>query len=154
MNKILTALQSNLNTPAFAALLLVCAACAITGTQPDQTADKETNQGLVPRSELATTMRTMQNSMQLVSDSLKAGHTVKANFAALFNSIQTAEATTPAKIDDTYHGMASLFISSYERFQSDPENQSETFNAMIETCLVCHREKCTGPIKIISKLKV
>jgi hypothetical protein len=108
----------------------------------------------VERSELALAMRDMYDKMKLVSDSIGAGNQVRANFLELFKNIETAQATTPSKIDETYHGMAQLFLSTYERFQNDPENQKEAFNNMIETCLVCHAEKCTGPMKTIGKLKV
>jgi hypothetical protein len=108
----------------------------------------------VERSELALAMREMYDQMKLLSDSIRQGEAVHANFMELMRSMETAKATTPSKIDESYHGMARLFLRTYEEFERNPEGQKETFNAMIEACMVCHREKCTGPLKTISKLKV
>ena len=135
-------------------IVLIVWACAEEQEPTCETPDKTLVVNGIERSELAFAMRDMYDKMKLVSDSLKSGEEVHANFLELFKNIQTAEGTTPEKIDETYHGMATVFLNTYEEFENNPENKAEAFNNMIESCLVCHSKKCTGPMKTIGKLKV
>ncbi|GEM_PF-115310 len=106
------------------------------------------------RSELALLMREMHDRLQLVSDSLEQGLEVHPGFLEEFKAIHTATATQPSKIDDVYRGMADHFLTNYQRFESSQEDQKATFNSAIDACLSCHQQKCTGPMKIIRRLKV
>ena len=108
----------------------------------------------VERSELALTMRDMYDQMKLVHDSLKTGKTISTDYLSRYKSIHTDVATEPEKIDEVYQGMASNFLSAYERFEAETENKPEAFNLMLDACLACHQQKCPGPIKAINKLKL
>lgn len=108
----------------------------------------------VERSELALLMRKMYDEMKLVKDSLDQGLTVKTDFYEEFKRIQTAHATEPEKIDDTYQAMAGAFLDNYASFEQTSQNQTEAFNIMLQNCLVCHQQKCPGPVKAINKLKI
>ena len=108
----------------------------------------------VERSELALLMRKMYDEMKLVKDSINRGYTVKTDFYDEFKRIQTAHATEPEKIDDTYQAMAVAFLDNYASFEQTAENQTEAFNIMLQNCLVCHQQKCPGPVKAINKLKI
>jgi hypothetical protein len=108
----------------------------------------------VERSELALLMRKMYDEMKLVKDSLDEGLTVKTDFYEEFKRIQTAHATEPEKIDETYKAMADAFLSNYASFEQTSQNQAEAFNIMLQNCLVCHQQKCPGPVKAINKLKI
>ncbi|HAW19757.1 MAG TPA: hypothetical protein DCX14_06205 [Flavobacteriales bacterium] len=108
----------------------------------------------VERSELALTMREMYDQMKTVRDSLARGEEIQTKFLSRFKSIHTDHATEPEKIDDVYNGMASSFLTSYERFEESDTNRVEAFNQMLDACLACHQQKCPGPIKAINKLKL
>jgi len=99
-------------------------------------------------------MRKMYDEMKLVKDSLDEGLTVKTDFYEEFKRIQTAHATEPEKIDETYKAMADAFLSNYASFEQTSQNQAEAFNIMLQNCLVCHQQKCPGPVKAINKLKI
>tara|TARA_B110000046_G_scaffold130138_1_gene136633 strand:+ start:960 stop:1421 length:462 start_codon:yes stop_codon:yes gene_type:complete len=108
----------------------------------------------VERSELALLMRKMYDEMKLVKDSINQGYEVKTDFYEEFKHIQTAHATEPEKIDDTYQAMAGAFLDNYSLFEQTADNQTEAFNIMLQNCLVCHEQKCPGPVKAINKLKI
>jgi hypothetical protein len=108
----------------------------------------------VERSELALLMRKMYDEMKLVKDSINQGYEVKTDFYEEFKRIQTAHATEPEKIDDTYQAMAGAFLDNYSLFEQTAENPTEAFNIMLQNCLVCHQQKCPGPVKAINKLKI
>ncbi len=108
----------------------------------------------VERTELALLMRKMYDEMALVKDSIKEGFTVKTNFLNEFKRIQTAHATEPEKIDATYKAMADAFLINYELFESSQGEQAKAFNSMLQNCLVCHENKCPGPVKAIKKLRI
>jgi len=137
-------------------MLIIATVWACAESQPEacETASPPATTGTVERSELALTMRYMYDKMKLASDSIEQGYRVNTDFLEKFKTIHTAKATEPEKIDETYHAMASFFLASYERFENDPGDQKEAFNAMIESCLSCHQHQCPGPVKVINKLLV
>lgn len=108
----------------------------------------------VERTELALLMRKMHDELAKVKDSLEAGYVVNTNFAEEFERIKYAHATEPEKIDEVYQHMADAFIDNYTAFEISKENQVETYNIMLENCMVCHQQKCPGPIKAINKLRI
>jgi cytochrome c553 len=108
----------------------------------------------IVRSELAKTMRELYNELKLTRDSLNAGYEVTPRLIEQVEKIHTAVPTEADKTDETYHAMADLFITSYKAYAAAKENQVEAYNAMIETCVACHQQKCPGPVKTIKKLMV
>lgn len=108
----------------------------------------------VERTELALLMRKMHDELAKVKDSLEAGYTVNTNFSEEFERIKYAHATEPEKIDEVYQHMADAFIDNYAAFEISKGNQKEAFNIMLDNCMVCHQQKCPGPIKAIKKLKI
>lgn len=108
----------------------------------------------VERTELALLMRKMHDELAKVKDSLEAGYVVNTNFAEEFERIKYSHATEPEKIDEVYQHMADAFIDNYTAFEISKENQVETYNIMLENCMVCHQQKCPGPIKAINKLRI
>lgn len=138
-------------------LVVLAFACA-EQSAPEQKQEEEpapkVTKGEVDRSELALLMRSMQDRLALVSDSIEQGYTVNTKFLQEFKHIQTANPSPNMNIDDFYHGMAETFLNNYEQFESDSTDQRTLFNNAIETCLACHQQKCTGPMKVIRRLKV
>ena len=108
----------------------------------------------VERSELARLMRQMYDEMKLVSDSLESGSSVSPKFYTNYERITSAHATEPEKIDELYQSMADAFLDNYESFEGDEDGQIPAFNIMVDNCLVCHQNKCPGPVKAIKKLKI
>lgn len=141
------------------AVLSIAWACSEQSTKeevkaPESAETKPATSGSLQRSELALLMRNMQNRLERVSDSIEQGYTVNTRFLNDFKHMKTAEPSPTMKIDDFYHGMAETFLNNYEQFESDTLDQRTHFNNAIETCLACHQQKCTGPLKVIGRLKV
>lgn len=108
----------------------------------------------VVRSELAKTMRDLYNQLKITRDSLRDGYTVSPSLIAEVERIHTDTPTEADKKDETYHAYADLFINAYKTFEVDTSGQVASYNAMIETCVACHQQKCPGPVKTIKKLRV
>lgn len=108
----------------------------------------------VVRSELAKTMRDLYNQLKITRDSLRDGYSVSTSLIAEVEGIHTDTPTEADKTDETYHAYADLFISAYKTFEVDTSGQVAAYNAMIETCVACHQQKCPGPVKTIKKLRV
>lgn len=108
----------------------------------------------VVRSELALTMRDLYNRLKITRDSLRSGHTVSPGLIAEVERLHTDTPTEAGKTDETYHAFADLFINAYKTFELDTTGQVASYNAMIESCVACHQQKCPGPVKTIKKLKV
>lgn len=139
------------------ALIWSCNEAVDEGSKANNTESTENGMTVingVERSELALLMRKMYDEMKLVKDSIDRGQIVKTDFLEEFERIQTAHATEPEKIDDTYQAMAGAFLDNYALFEQTSENQAEAFNIMLQNCLVCHQQKCPGPVKAINKLKI
>ncbi|MEX2595807.1 MAG: hypothetical protein WEC59_02675 [Salibacteraceae bacterium] len=134
-------------------------ACSQQSEPVDQPPAMENEEGItiingVERSELALLMREMYDQMDMIKDSIARGESISTDFYEAFKRIRDAHATEPAKIDDNYQSMADAFLENYKRFEESTESQAEAYNIMIQNCVVCHEQKCPGPVKTINKLKV
>lgn len=135
-------------------LLMACSAEKSESKPVNRNAKKPMIVNGVERSELALLMRKMYDEMKLAQDSLLSGYTVRASFLDEFRRIHDATPTEPEKIDTNYHRMAAAFLDNYAIFEQTHENQINAFNIMIQNCLVCHQQKCPGPVKAINKLRI
>lgn len=148
-----------MNRISLSALAMVLLIIGCTHRVEEEKTDSNSHNGVtmvngVERAELALLMRKMYDEMALVKDSIKAGFVVKADFLEEFKRIQTAHASEPEKIDETYQAMAEAFLVNYQLFESSQSEQAAAFNSMLQNCLVCHEHKCPGPVKAIKKLKI
>lgn len=103
-------------------------------------------------SELALLMRYMYDDCMRVKEDLIMGQLSSIQFDP--QSIFTAHATEPEKAaSDTYKEMGLTYLAAHEAFEAAPVDQrQEYFQAMVVTCIACHKQICPGPVSKISKL--
>ncbi|MTG98596.1 hypothetical protein GJV76_10735 [Myroides sp. BIT-d1] len=108
-------------------------------------------------SPMAALMEQMYGQMNQVKQIIKEGGDSLdlGDFPELHNDLLTAELTDPTDKDFFFIEQAEQFLK-LERvlFQSNRANAVENFNAVVNSCLTCHKKKCGGPIPRIQKLLI
>lgn len=105
-------------------------------------------------SELALLMREMFDHSMEIKEQLEA----EGKFASIqrFDAMKTAEATEPEKAaSDLYKAMADVYLSSVDiTNEAPPSHRAKSFNSMVDNCMNCHEQMCTGPMVKIKKLYI
>jgi len=103
-------------------------------------------------SELALLMRDMWDDCMRVKEEVAAGKNAQFGFDP--QAIFTAHATEPAKAaSETYRQMGEVYLAASESFEkSGSADKKDYFQAMVTTCVACHKQLCPGPVAKINKL--
>lgn len=103
-------------------------------------------------SELALLMRDMWDDCMRVKEEVAAGKEAEFNFDP--KAIFTAHATEPDKAaSETYRRMGEVYLSASEAFeQSGTADRKDHYQALVTTCVACHKQLCPGPVAKINKL--
>jgi cytochrome c553 len=125
-----------------------------TATQSDAP-DKEKKQfEMYEQSEMAGLMLQMHSFSQQLKEKIQAGEELPA-YPEHFERLFEAELTPGKTRDDFFIEHAEIFLEAQKSLHSDNESDKKAaFNTMVNKCIACHRQKCTGPIPKIEKLYV
>ncbi|WP_196895090.1 hypothetical protein [Aureivirga marina] len=105
-------------------------------------------------SDMALLMRNMLEKHQVVKEQILKGE-VPTVFPKVYLNIHTAELTTPSDKDDEFDSFAKIYIENEKKlYNSTAENVKENYNMAVQTCIACHKRKCSGPIPRIRKLLI
>lgn len=106
-------------------------------------------------SELALVMRSMEAQLKDIEVQLESGKLPIDSFSAYVN-LHTAEATNPREINETYHGMADVFMANAKEMnaQKTIDDYKIHYDLLVNNCISCHQVYCNGPIERISKLRL
>lgn len=108
---------------------------------------------LYEMSEMAALMEKMYQEHEEVKTRLQNGTPI-GGFPAYLLKIHTAEFTDDSDNDDAFKQMANLYIEYEKNIYTDTANAKTHYNNAINACIVCHQQKCTGPIPRIKKLLI
>lgn len=107
------------------------------------------------RSELAILMRNIYDDLKTNKDRIKNNDSIAINWMKKYESILTAKPTDEDDSGPVFNGFAHKFLNDLSSFQSADSNARVTvYNALINSCIDCHKSHCQGPIPAIKKLKV
>lgn len=102
-------------------------------------------------------MALMMRQMAANADSMKA----KINRGEVLDSLQypfmrfyAVEPTDPHVLEPNFFEKARLFQSAYKDLFKHPKEQKKYYNLMIQACVNCHQNYCSGPLKRIRKLPI
>ncbi len=102
-------------------------------------------------------MALMMRQMAANADSMKA----KINRGEALDSLQypfirffVAEPTDPHVLEPNFFEKARLFQTAYKDLFKHPKEQKKYYNLMIQACVNCHQNYCSGPLKRIRKLPI
>ena len=106
-------------------------------------------------SELAKLMRSMHSHAALIRTNIMNDRSLDT-FPASFQRIFTAKATDSTVRSKAFDGFSENYLNSLQNLYSvkDGATRKYAFNEMIDNCITCHNQYCTGPVKVISKLKI
>ena len=106
-------------------------------------------------SELAKLMRNMHSHAAQLRDNLMNDMSLDT-FPVSFQKIYTAKATDSTVRSNAFDGFTENYLNSLQNLYSvkDGASRKHAFNEMVDQCISCHNQYCTGPVKMISKLKI
>ena len=106
-------------------------------------------------SELAKLMRNMHLHASLLRDDIMNDRSLDT-FPTSFQRIYTAKATDSTVRSNAFDKFSENYLNSLRNLYSvkDGASHKYAFNAMVDQCISCHSQYCTGPVKTISKLKI
>lgn len=104
-------------------------------------------------SEMATLMEQMYVENLRLKDRIKKGEKV-GSFPDYFLKIYFAKFTDESDNDNFFKEKATLYIKAQQLIYSDINNVKQNFNAGVTACIICHENKCGGPITKIKKLYI
>ncbi|MDY0780308.1 hypothetical protein [Tenacibaculum sp. IB213877] len=105
-------------------------------------------------SEMAELMRTMLAKNKVLKEQIVNGEDI-GHFNEAYLKIHTAKLTDSSDLDETYPAFANHFIKAQkEIFAASEKERAEKFNDVVDACIACHKDRCTGPIPRIEKLRI
>ncbi len=104
-------------------------------------------------SELAKLMRDMHVHAANVRDSILHNRPIGV-YPVRFEKMYTANATDPKVRSVAFDGFTANYLSGLKNIYTAADSRRHSFNQMVEQCITCHNQYCTGPVKTISKLKI
>jgi flagellar biosynthesis regulator FlaF len=102
-------------------------------------------------SELALLMRDIHTQAKVLKSSIIKKEELP-NFMDSISFIVDAIPTKENVQGPEFKAMALYYLQNNENLYENPD--SENYNEMIESCIVCHQSFCPGPIKTIKKLTI
>ncbi len=113
-----------------------------------------TNFDMYKTSEMADLMRTMLAKNKELKHKIEQNKSIGA-FDSIYYGVHTAQLTDSTDLDATYSTFANHFLKMQQDiFEVASEKQEQQFNAMVDACIACHKDRCTGPIPRIEKLRI
>lgn len=105
-------------------------------------------------SELAALMRRMHDENKALREEIMEGN-YPTSYPEDYSNIHTAQATNPRDINETFHGLAQVYLENMDQIiEAEGEAVVSAFNNMVNTCISCHQLYCQGPIPRIRKLRI
>lgn len=101
-----------------------------------------------PASELALEMKAIEKELQLLKASVDKGQEIDWKF--LPENFIDATATDPNVKNGDFVSYTNAFHQRGLDFEQNPDK--EHYEMVINACISCHEQFCTGPIKRIRKL--
>lgn len=135
-------------------LLLVIVSCKNSETEKKDTITKTSSFTTYQMSEMAALMEKMYKEHEVVKQHIINGESV-GDFPEYYLDIHQAAFTDETDNDQAFKDWAKLYIETEQQlYKSDTENLVTNYNAGVQVCLMCHSQKCGGPIPRIKKLLI
>ncbi|MFY8022387.1 MAG: hypothetical protein ACOVP1_14370 [Bacteroidia bacterium] len=100
---------------------------------------------------MALMMREMVKNADRMKTKLSNGEPLdSASFP--FLRFYLVEPTDPNVLEPEFFERARLFQEAYKAVFTHPTEQKKYYNLMVNRCIKCHENYCSGPIKRINKL--
>ena len=117
----------------------------------DQLNREKLSNYIVQDSELALLMRDIHEQAKLMKDQLVLDESIE-EFNQDFYFILDANPTRPSVRGEKYEAFARYYLAKNKEAFDHPGSIS--YNEMVESCVVCHKQFCPGPVRTIKKLTI
>ncbi len=105
-------------------------------------------------SEMAVLMRQMILEHEFTKGQILQEKPI-GNFNKKYLNLHTAKLTVPSDRDESFEFFSENFIQMQkELYKTSISKRKETYNSVINLCIACHQNHCTGPIPRIKKLLI
>lgn len=143
-------------------LVVVMGSCTQKDNQPQNTDTHEivpvedTTAGgkkfeMYQMSEMSLLMEQMYADHQRLREQILNGEPI-GEFPTHYNSIMTAALTEESDRDLFFDEKAKEYLAAHRLIYNQDVDLRSRFNQSVDACIICHREKCGGPIGRIEKL--
>jgi hypothetical protein len=102
---------------------------------------------------MALMMRQMASNADSMRAQLLRGETLDSTRYP-FIRFYLVEPTDPNVLQPSFYENARLFQEAYSNLFKNPTKQTQYYNLMIQKCVNCHEQYCSGPLKKIKKLPI
>ena len=102
-------------------------------------------------SEMSAIMQHMYQLNEQLKERIESGEEL-GSFSESFERMLNAKMTNDKPMDDFFKTHAETFLANQRSIYENPDQAKELYNEAINSCIVCHEVKCTGPITKIEKL--
>ena len=105
--------------------------------------------------ELAILMRQIHDDAKKLKIEVQSANGLGGDAPEYLQNIIRAETTDSTVEGPLFEAFAETYIRNIQAIYSDTSGiQKDLYNAAITTCVECHGEFCTGPVKTIKKLYI
>ena len=135
-------------------LLIICFVLMSCNLTTKKTGVEKTKPLMYEPSEMAILMRQMYEVNKIAKTQIIGNNTL-VSFPENFLTIHSAVLTDSTDRDNEFDSLAAQFVN-YQKsvFSSSSDSTVYYFNKSINTCIACHKTRCTGPIPKIKKLLI
>lgn len=132
-------------------ILISCSEDIETATVAPSKDLKKTDFEMYEVSEMTALMERLYANNQVIKRKIEAGETNFGDLPEDYIRIHSAVLTDPTDRDEFLERQAESFLEAQSLVYSDPTNAKANFNLMVNSCIECHKVKCSGPIERKSK---
>lgn len=101
-------------------------------------------------SELALLMRQFVDDLREVRVLAEAKQPIQ-QLLPVHRKMRCAWPTKPSERNEAFDGRAQVYLATVRAFDAAPGR--DTYNAMINGCIMCHAQSCGGPLDFIETMK-
>jgi hypothetical protein len=106
-------------------------------------------------SELSLLMRRMEKQLVDARPGVLEGKLNDRTYPADIDQLNTAKPTDAETKTEAFPVFADIYLKSVKTFlASKPEELTENYNNVVNSCLACHSQHCPGPVSRIRKLAI
>ncbi len=131
-------------------MLMIALFVGFPGCKEAETEPKSDSEIVMAKdSELALLMRDLTTETEAIRAALERGE--EHPLWSRVEELHTATPTDSTRTGPVFEGFSNAFIRSVREMENADSLKVKHFNAVINTCMDCHRTYCPGPMKRIEK---
>lgn len=148
---LLSTMKKLISLLAIVTLIIGCS----TNKESTETKTKEvSNIGVDMPSELTVYMHTMEAKLQLIKKDISDQKVIDSTYFNDYKGIFSVTASDHVIRDSAFTHFGNNFLSQFSDLTKNnrPDSINDQYNAVVNSCVTCHKTYCPGPVERIQKL--